>query len=280
MTPNALPTKPVIASTADERMPAKPVATASAREHLPAKPAAVIPRSEPLATAAARAQATENLPTKPATESASVREGEVRSLGEAHQPPSREPPDQQPPRQAERSGERYLRLRVRVDDGQLSIVDSQLVDGPLAQATEFQGTFAYEVTYGGRLLHAGSIPDLGTVRSFAHPNGTLEQRRHHTYELSSYEFDARVSVTQLRGVELSGVSVALYRVKQPARPDAPPTRLSAESLAVQREQNLREIGRVVGLPASVLSAELRPEPERPVSRRPKARKMRGEESEN
>lgn len=280
MTPNALPTKPAIAAMAGEQSPAKPVATASAREHLPAKPAAVIPGQEPPPTAAARAQATENLPTKPA-ESASVREAEVRSpTGEAHQPPSREPPDQQPPRQAERSGEAYLRLRVRVDNGQLSIVDSQRVDGPLAQATSFQGGFAYEVAYGGRLLHAGSIPDLGTVRSFAHPNGTLEQRRHHTYELSSYEFDARVSVTQLRGVALSGVSIALYRVKQPARPDAPPTTLSAESLSVQRKQNLREIGRVVGLPASVLPPELRSEPERPVSRRPKAKKMRGEEGEN
>lgn len=276
MTPNALPTKPAIAAMAAERLPAKPVATASAMEHLPAKPAAVIAGKETPPTAAARAQATENLPTKPAAES--VRERD--QPGEAHQPPSREPPDQQPPRQAERSGEQYLLLRVRVDNGQLSVVDSRLVDGPLAQATAFQGGFAYEVTYGGQLLHAGSIPDLGTVRSFAHPNGTLEQRRHHTYELSTYEFDARVSVTQLRGVELSGVAIALYRVKQPARPDAPPTTLSAESLAVQREQNLREIGRMVGLPASVLSPGLRSEPEQPVSRRPKVRKMRGEEGEN
>src|SRR5687768_17907606 len=47
----------------------------------------------------------------------------------------------------------------------------------------------YEVTEGDRLLHAGSIPDLGVVRSFAYADGTLEQQTHHTYELPTYEFN-------------------------------------------------------------------------------------------
>lgn len=197
---------------------------------------------------------------------------------DAHQPPSREPPDQGRPRQAERSGEQYLRLSVRVDDGQLSIVDTHVVDGPLAQTSALQGPFAYEVTDGRQLLHAGSIPDLGTVRGFAHPNGTLEQRRHHTYELSTYEFEARVPVALLRSAQLSNVTIALYRVKQPARPDAPHAVLSTESLAVQREMHLREIGRVVGLPASLLPTELsfQPPPEPP--RRSQGKKIRDKDN--
>jgi hypothetical protein len=193
---------------------------------------------------------------------------------EADQPPSREPPDQGRPRQAERTGEQYLRLRVRVDDGQLSIVDTHLVDGPLAQTNAFQGRFAYEVTDGRRLLHAGAIPDLGTVRSFAHPNGTVEQRRHHTYELSTYEFDARVPVALLRSAELSNVMVALYRVKQPARPDALHAALTTEPLGVQRDMQLREIGRVVGLPASLLPTDLSIQPPREPPRRSQRKKER------
>ena len=275
MTPDPLPTKPPIAALARQHLPAKPAATAPGRENLPAKPAATLPEREESPPALAR----EDLPTKRAAEGASGQE-DLMNSGDARQPPSGEPPDQQRPRQAERTGEQYLRLRVRVDNEQLSIVDSQLVDGPLTQTTAFQGRFAYEVTYGGRLLHAGSIPDLGTVRSFAHPNGTLEQRGHHTYELSSYEFDARVSAAQLQGTELSKISIALYRVKQPARPDAPRAMLSSELLAVQREQHLREIGRVVGVPAWALPSELHAQPEPPVSRRPTAKKTRSEEGKD
>jgi hypothetical protein len=193
---------------------------------------------------------------------------------EANQPPSREPPDQGHPRQAERSGEQYLRLRVLVEDGKLSIVDTHLVDGPLAQTNAFQGGFAYEVTDGRRLLHAGSIPDLGTVRGFAHPNGTVEQQRHHTYELSTYEFDARVPVAPLRSAELSNVMVALYRVKQPARPDALHGTLSAEPLGIQRDMHLREIGRVVGLPHSLLPTDLTIQPPRTPPRPLQRKKVR------
>jgi len=230
---------------------------------------------------AAAALARPHLSAKPPSEDGPAREGAAQSAGRgnAQQPPSQEPPDQERSPQALRGGEQYLRLTVRVDDGELSIVDSHLVDGPLAQATAFQGGFAYEVTDGSRLLHAGSIPDLGTVRGFAHPNGTLEQQRHHTYELSTYEFDARVPVPALRTADLSKVSIALYRVKQPEKADAPRGVISTESLAVQREGRFREIGRVVGVPASALSADLSFQAPRPPTARSQAKKVRGDDDE-
>src|SRR5262245_38436550 len=110
--------------------------------------------------------------------------------------------------------ERYVRLRVRVQDDELSIVDSHVVEGPLAQAAAFEGGHAYEVTDGDRLLHAGSIPDLGVFRSFPHPDGTPEQQRHHTYELSTYEFNARVPANALTRTALPRIAVVLYRVKE------------------------------------------------------------------
>jgi hypothetical protein len=229
--------------------------------------------------AAAAAVARPHLSEKPPAEEPTARQSAARSggRGNAQQPPAQEPPDQERGPLGQ-GGEQYLRLTVRVDDGELSIVDSHLVDGPLAQAAAFQSGFAYEVTDGGRLLHAGSIPDLGTVRGFAHPNGTLEQERHHTYQLSTYEFDARVPVPALRAANLASVSIALYRVKQTPRGDAPHAMLSAESLAVQREGQLREIGRVVGVPASALSGELSFQAPPPITRS-QGRKVRGEDDE-
>ena len=163
--------------------------------------------------------------------------------------------DQQPARRRGPPALRYVRLRVRVEDGDFSIVDSDIVEGPLAQSATFEGGYAYEVTDGDRLLHAGSIPDLGVVRSFAHPNGTLEQQRHHTYALSTYEFNARVPADALKRASLAKTAVVLYRVKErpPARA-ALASSLSAAPLGEQRARAMREVGRVVGLPPSVLDA--------------------------
>ena len=192
---------------------------------------------------------------------------------EGHEPPHT--PDQLPGRyRPEPGGEQYLRLTIRVDDGALSIVDSHLVAGPLAQTTTLQGGHAYEVIADGRVLHVGSIPDLGTFRSFAHPKGTLEQRRHHSYQLSTYEFDARVALSDLRGIDPASVEIALYRVKQPDGAGAPTVALDLQSFGRKREQQLREIGRVAGIPHSAL-------PDGFVTnapsdtRRPNIRKIRG-----
>jgi len=135
-----------------------------------------------------------HLPGKAAfDERLATQEGKSEARG-GDQPPHR-PVDQQPPERGGPrggGGEYYVRLTVRVDDGTLSIVDSHTVDGPLAQTNAFHGPYAYEVTDGGRLLHAGAIPDLGMVRAFADPDGTPEQHRHHSYQQTSYEFDVRV----------------------------------------------------------------------------------------
>jgi len=164
--------------------------------------------------------------------------------------------EQRPARRAAtRADERYVRLQIRVENGQMSVVDSHMVDGPLAQTATFEGRYAYEVSASGRLLHAGSVPDLGVVRGFAHPNGTLEQRDHHTYELASYDFHARVPAAALDRSVLPKIAVILYRVKE-----HPPTRapiahaLSNDTLGVQLERELREVGRVVGLPGWILES--------------------------
>jgi hypothetical protein len=143
----------------------------------------------------------------------------------------------------------YVRMRIRMDDGVMSIVDTHHVDSELALPTRLLGSNAYDVTLGDRLLHADSIPDVGVSRSFANPdpNAPPEQRGHHFHELSMYEFDVRVPVGDLTKADLPKVAITYYRVKEHV--DTP---LAAVPLATQYDKEMREVSRIVGLPDSVL----------------------------
>ena len=113
--------------------------------------------------------------------------------------------------------EQYIRLRIRVHNDRLSIIDSHLVDGPLSQTRGFSAANAYEVTLGDRLLHAGALPDLGVQRSFVNPAGPPEQRGHYFTERPTYEFIARLPADEVSRETIGKIAVRLYRVKDEAR---------------------------------------------------------------
>lgn len=148
--------------------------------------------------------------------------------------------------------EEYIRLRIRVHDGNLRVIDSHLVDGPLGQVSGFAGTNAYEVTLGDRLLHAGPLPDLGIQRSFVDPQGSPEQRGHYVTERSVYEFTARVPAADVTRDTIAQITVRLHRVKEEARAGV----LGEMPLSVQFEREMRPIAELVGLPDSVLPEEI------------------------
>jgi hypothetical protein len=144
----------------------------------------------------------------------------------------------------------YARLRLRMEDGRLSIVDVQHVDSELVAPDVLLGQFAYEVTLGDRLLHADAVPDVGVSRSAPNPDPDAppEQRGHHFTYYDTYEFDARVPLGELKRSNLADVHLRYFRVKgqlPPRRTDAP--------LAAQFEQELREVATIDGLPTSVLA---------------------------
>ncbi len=164
-------------------------------------------------------------------------------------------PDQQPPTSGARGGgdaggpgEQYVRLRMRVAGDRLTVVDSHLVDGPLLPEKAFRGTNAYEVALGDRLLHAGSLPDLGVQRSFVAPDAPEDQRTHHLADRDVYEFSARVPAHELTADTIGDVAVRLHRVKGEAQADV----LSGDVLATQFAREMRPVAELQGLPASVL----------------------------
>lgn len=142
------------------------------------------------------------------------------------------------------NGTGYVRFRMRVDNGAISIVGSHLVDGPLAMPATLHAEHVYEVTgQGSRLLHADSVPDAGVVRSFPSPDGPPELQGHHSYRMPVYEFDARVPVEELTPSALPAIRVALYRMKE----RSPVTPASISPLGVQFERELREVARLEGI---------------------------------
>jgi hypothetical protein len=145
-------------------------------------------------------------------------------------------------------GDRYVRLRIRVRNGGLTVVDSHLVDGPLGQTTGFPGGNAYEVTLGDKLLHAGALPDLGVQRAFANAEGPPEQRGHYITERREYEFIARVPAAEVTRDTIDQITVRLHRVKEEARADV----LGEMPLGKQFEREVRPIAELVGLPDSAL----------------------------
>jgi hypothetical protein len=146
--------------------------------------------------------------------------------------------------------ERYIRMRIQVRDGRLSVVDSHLVDGPLSQTDGFSAGHAYEVTLDDRLLHAGHLPDLGVQRSFVNPSpkAPKEQKGHHLSERSVYEFMARVPAGEVTRDTVGRIAVRLHRVKEGARV----AQLGPASLGRQFAREMRPIAELVGLPDSVL----------------------------
>lgn len=158
-------------------------------------------------------------------------------------------PDQLPRGTADRyPGEQYVRLRIRVRGDRLSVIDSHLVDGPLAQTTTFQATTAYDVTHNDRLLHAGSVPDLGMQRSFPIPDAPEGQRGHHLTPRDVSEFSARVPAREVTADTIGGIRVRLHRVDEPT--SVP--RLGAAPLAVQLEGRVTPTAELTGLPDSAL----------------------------
>ena len=165
-------------------------------------------------------------------------------------------PDGEHPAQKPRSGDgpgrpsqQYVRLRVRVRGDRLTVLDSHLVDGPLAAPTTLHGAGVYEVTVGDRLVHAAAIPDLWLEqRSFPNPEGPPDQRGHHLTERAPSEFSVRIPAEELTADTIGAVQVRLHRLIEPVSG----VRVGAQSLGAQLHERVEPVAELIGLPESVL----------------------------
>lgn len=111
-------------------------------------------------------------------------------------------------RSAEAGG--YLRLLMRVENGDMSVVGASRVPGPLGRPGQVQGGLAYEVSLGAQQIGAGDVPDPGFRRGVTDPEHP--DRGHALVEAPGYEFTARIPVDQIRTESLPDVQITVYRL--------------------------------------------------------------------
>ena len=136
----------------------------------------------------------------------------------AGRPPAKGFRDQEPPRRSRSSmdsetngGDGYLRLRVLVEPGKLTLAGGTVVEGPLTQPPLLHPGLAYEVTVSGRRLAVGQVQDAGVWRSFGDPTGRPALSGHHITVLPSYEIAVRIPLTDLSLAALRRANITLYR---------------------------------------------------------------------
>lgn len=137
--------------------------------------------------------------------------------------------------------EGYIRLRLQVDDDELSVTDARVIEGPLITSEKPFGEFVYEVTRNQRLLSTDSILDAGVKRSY--PSPEHPSMGHINTPLSSLEFNVRVPRQELSESTLPETDITVYRVKE----SVPDTMSDEQPIDAQFTRELREVSRLEGI---------------------------------
>jgi hypothetical protein len=142
---------------------------------------------------------------------------------------------------SKQEGEAYLRMHLRVHDGQISVVEARKVEN------DIDSNLVYEAALQSKRIALGSIIDVGVNRSYPNPEGIPGQEGHFFIDLPSFEFDARIPVKELSSRDLPKVEIAVYRVKGPAKKS-----VGEKSLALEFGNELREVARLKGISLKAL----------------------------
>ena len=124
-------------------------------------------------------------------------------------PPARSAPGKRA--SGDEEGPGYLRLRVQVENNEMTITGGKVVPGPLVQAATLHPGLIYEVTRGGRSIAHGLIPDAGLWRSYPDPEGRPAMQGHHLTRTPSYEIAVRIPLDAIRRQDLPQLKVSLYQ---------------------------------------------------------------------
>ncbi len=175
--------------------------------------------------------------------------------------PTRGYPDQEPPKpprgtrpsggRAGKAKEGYVRLRVLVEDGALSVAGAKFVEGPLAETNVLHPGLAYEVRLGSRRIAAGEVADSSVWRSFPDPLGRPGLQGHHIAAVPSYEIAVRIPAQELSVSALSKAQITLYRWQG----TGPSTRVTGQSLKAQLKGRVATVATLKGIRINQLAKQ-------------------------
>ena len=171
----------------------------------------------------------------------------------APSPPSGNP--QQPPESyvAPATPAGYVRLTVRLENGQLSVTDAKQVPGPLAMPSSVVHGYAYEVLLDDQQVALGSIPDVGVRRSFANRDVPGPEGKHHFAKVPTIEFSVRIPKSYVSTRNLPKLNIVLHDVRE-----APDRFTSLAPLQKQTGVNTVEVSRLAGIRLEQVSPTVRP----------------------
>src|SRR5260370_28166489 len=88
-------------------------------------------------------------------------------------------------------GQGYIRLHVRVTNGQLSVIGAQAVAGPLVQNQSLHHDYAYEVTVVANRVAVESFPNPTELRSYPDAHGVQGHEELHITHAATYNLTRR-----------------------------------------------------------------------------------------
>lgn len=148
----------------------------------------------------------------------------------------------------------YVRLKIHMEDGKLSVTDAKEVPGPFVTQTAVNLGYNYEVTTDDKPISLGFLPDVGVRRSFANIDAPGIELREHITILPSFDFFVRVPKNQISEKTLPRMTIAVHEVKQ-----TPDTLLKEVPLIKQTGLVSTEIGRMDGIKIDEVPKEVRSE---------------------
>jgi hypothetical protein len=138
---------------------------------------------------------------------------------------------------ASEPAESYLRLRVRVTDDRMRVIDAKSVDGPLTHSPSFAGEHAYEASLDSQAIAIEGLPDVGVSRSYPRPG----EHEHHIADRRTFEFTARIARAALPANALGRLALTVYRF-----PDASGKSVKS-SLSREFGQQAKVVARLDGI---------------------------------
>lgn len=140
------------------------------------------------------------------------------------------------------SSDGYVRLKIHMEEGKLSVIDAKEVPGPFIDTKAVSPGYNYEVLTDNQPITFGFLPDVGVRRSFANIDVAGREGRHHITTLSSFDFFVRVPKSQISKKTLPKMTITVQEVKQ-----TPDTLLKEVPLTKQTGLVSTEIGRLAGI---------------------------------
>ena len=165
-----------------------------------------------------------------------------------------DPGDQQPIEGAPpEEGPGYLRLRLRVVDGEARVRGVKFVEGPLDRPDTISAGLSYEAKVGGRRVAVGDVPDFAERRSFPDPTGRAGMQGHHLSEVEAPEFTVRIPADELTEAQMGELSIDLFRW----RGRGPGDHIAITELTKQPKVAVTHLARLDGLHESDVPAPVR-----------------------